>query len=216
MSLTALVLVFCLIGEDPNTPTQAGVRMDLPYRVGDFWGFAADVTKEEKFILPGDTEFARQIYQSTTGDEVNCQIVLSGGQKRSIHRPEVCLRGQGWDISTGDVVPVKLASGRILKVMKLNISRPVEVAKKQSRTLRMEFYYWFVGKDITTPYHHERVLITSQDRILHNLNHRWAYVIVSSPVTGDFAKNGKTIEQTDLMLENFIREVAPKIQKTGA
>jgi hypothetical protein len=37
-----------------------------------------------------------------------------------------------------------------------------------------------VGKDKTTDDHFERIFLTSWDRIVHRVNHRWAYVIVSS------------------------------------
>ncbi len=187
--------------------------MQLPLRVGDFWGYEQEVSLAEKTILPADTEFARKVYESTRGDAINCQVVLQGGQKNSIHQPEVCLQGQGWQIPSGEVVPIELASGEILRVMKLNLKREVELRSGEKKIVHTNFLYWFVGKDASTPFHRDRVLRTSWDRVMHNLNHRWAYVIVSSMVTGDVDPAGKTDAETMEMLKHFIRGVAPDLMK---
>lgn len=209
--LAGIVVAVCVLGPDANTPSQSGVTMQLPLRLGDFWGYEQEVSLAEKTILPGDTEFARKVYESTRGDSINCQVVLQGGQKNSIHQPEVCLQGQGWEIPSGQVVPVKLDSGKILRVMKLNLKREVELTNGEKKIIHTDFLYWFVGKDTTTPYHRDRVLRTAMDRVFHNINHRWAYVIVSAPVTADYDPRGKNDEETMAMLKDFIRGVVPHL-----
>lgn len=207
------VVAVCYFGPNPNTPTQAGVILKLPIWVGNYLGEDQDVTAAEKTILPDDTEFARAEYRSPRGDKINCQIVLSGGQKRSIHRPEICLPGQGWNVRGGRATPIEMPDGSTLRVMKLDLSRPITLSNGESTTLRSVFLYWFVGKDTTTPYHWERILQTSYDRVAHNLNHRWAYVVVSSPITKDFDPNGRDEEQTVEALKKFIREAAPQFMR---
>lgn len=209
----AATLAICLVGQNPNSPTQAGVRLDLPLSVGDFWGYEQEITESEKTILPGDTQFARRLYVSTNRrNAIDCRIVLSGGQRRSIHRPEICLPGQGWTLRSGEAIPIKLESGHTLDVMKLDLSREDQVGPNEKRRLRAVFLYWFVGKGVTTPYHWNRILRTSYDRVVRNVNHRWAYVIVSSNITADFDPNGKNEEQTVEMLKDFIRKAVPSFQ----
>ncbi len=212
------VLVFFLSRENPDAriPSEGGVVMKLPDHVGSFAGTPQEVSEAERHILPKDTEFAKMLYRNFGGDQVNCQIVLSGGEKRSIHRPEICLPAQGWVKKSGQAIPVKLDNGETLQVMKLVISRPVEVQPGVRKELTSLFSYWFIGKDITTPHHWYRILHTDWDRVVHGVSHRWAYVIVSAPVLDGFTSFGKNEEQTLAMLKSFIAEVAPQIQKTTA
>lgn len=154
------------------------------------------------------------MYENVAGERITCSIVLSGGEKRSIHRPEICLPAQGWSIGFGRIIPITLQSGNKLEVMDLNLSRQIEVQPNVFRPLRSQFMYWFVGKDRTTADHKVRIWQTSWDRVFHKTNHRWAYVIVSAVVTDSIRPGGKTAEQTTEMLENFIREVVPSFQKS--
>lgn len=208
--IVGATLAFCYFGPNPNTPTQAGVVLRLPFWVGDYVGEDQDITAAEKTILPDDTEFARAEYKSPRGDMINCQIVLSGGQRRSIHRPEICLPGQGWNVRGGNAIPIEMPDGSTLDVMKLDLSRPISMKDGQTINLRTVFLYWFVGKNTTTPYHWQRILQTSYDRVAHNLNHRWAYVVVSSPITADFSPQGLNEEQTVEELKQFVRKAAPQ------
>ena len=151
------------------------------------------------------------LYSCPDGGQINCQIVLSGGEKRSIHRPETCLPAQGWTKKTSQVITVKLDDGRSIDVMKLEISRPIEVQPGVRKELTSLFIYWFVGKGVTTPHHWYRILHTDWDRVVHGISHRWAYVIVSAPVLEGFAPGAKNQEQTLDTLKAFISEVAPEI-----
>lgn len=193
---------------------EAGVNMKLPDLVGNMRGTEQPVSESELHILPKDTEFAKMLYTNFSGDQVNCQIVLSGGEKRSIHRPEICLPAQGWTKKSGQVIPVKLSNGRTLDVMKLVITRPVEIQPGVRRDLTSLFLYWFVGKNLTTPYHWQRILHTDYDRVVNGVSHRWAYVVVSAPVLDGFRPGGKDEQQTLAMLKEFIGEAAPEIMDT--
>jgi hypothetical protein len=136
-------------------------------------------------------------------------IVLAGGEKRSIHRPEVCLPGQGWFIRSGEVVPIALKDGSTLEAMKLNLEREVDAGPGKRARIKSIFLYWFVGKKAVTPHHFKRVFLTSWDRIFRQLNHRWAYVIVTSMVTEGLVRNGKDEAQTLSMLKDFTAEIVP-------
>jgi hypothetical protein len=193
--------------------TVAGVTMALPDDIGPWWGFDRSISEAEKTILPSDTEFARKEYDSVQGDKITCSIVLSGAEKRSIHRPEICLRAQGWDIPSGQVIDVPLHSGHILKVMNLSITRSAVTTTGQKIQLPASYMYWFVGDKVTTPYHWERLWLTSWDRIVHHINHRWAYIIVMSNITEGLQPHGKNSTETLEMLKGFIADAAPTFQK---
>lgn len=97
--------------------------------------------------------------------------------------------------------------------MKLVIAKRLSFIGGQQRELASLFLYWFVGKDATTPHHLVRILKTNLDMLLHNTNHRWAYVIVSTPALEGIAPQGKNAEQTLVMLKDFIAQLAPEIMK---
>ncbi len=209
------VVGLCYLSPDTNSETQSGVNMELPDFLAGYIGVDQDISFAEKQLLPVDTEFARKTYHNPQGDRILCSIVLAGGEKRSIHRPEACLPGQGWTIRSGTVIPVALEDGRIINVMDLALSREVETGPGQKQVIRSHYFYFFIGKGVATPYHWKRVFLTSWDRVFHGLNHRWAYVIVSSNVTEGLQRNGKNSAETLEMLKEFTAKVAPYILDEG-
>lgn len=212
VALPALTIFLCRESAPPDIAPEAGVVMDLPTLIGEYWGTGEPVSPSELALLPADTEFEKKLYQDLSGNALTAQIVLSGGEKRSIHRPEVCLPGQGWSIQSGEVVPITLANGRTLDVMKLTLNREIETAPGERKNLKSYFLYWFVGKDTTTPYHWVRLAKTNWDMVTKKLQHRWAYVIVSAPVLEGLKPGAQSDRQTLDMLKDFIRQAVPKFQ----
>jgi hypothetical protein len=213
VALGGATAALCLLTPSPNTSPMAGVIMDLPEKIGHFTGKVIAATPGEIATLPADTQIVRREYTDLAGDRIMASIVLSGGEKRSIHRPEVCLPAQGWSMRGGKVEKVMLADGADLDVMNLSLVRDVEVGPGDRRKLYANYFYWFVGKDVTTPHHWSRVFLTSYDRITKNLNHRWAYVIVMSIITEGFLPGGKSEAETVKMLKEFTGEIAPSFMR---
>jgi hypothetical protein len=213
LGLTLLTALICWLVPEPKMGGEAGVVMDnLPYHIGPLYAFSEPVSDVERYILPADTSYTRKTYgdpSANRNERILCSIILSGKERRSIHRPERCLPGQGWRINSSHTETVTLASGRTLKVTALLLERPTTSSDGRPFTLRCYFLYWFVGKGITTPFQFERVLMTNWDLLVHRVNQRWAYVIVSANITGDWRPDGKGPEETLDMLKQFIRESAP-------
>ncbi len=210
--VTALAFHFSAV---INSSTESGVVMEFPERVGGFSGKQSEASEGEKFVLPKDTEIAKMVYSNGVGDVLNAQIVLAGAEKRSIHRPELCLPAQGWSINGRETVPVKLADGRTISYMKDTISRTVDVGNGVTKPLTSLYCYWFVGNGASTPSHLMRLFLTSWDRVVHHKNHRWAYVAVSAPVLEGFTRNGKNAEATQKMIDEFIAEIGPVVMKVN-
>jgi len=194
-----------------NSVTEGGVIMELPATIAQFSGKEQAVSEGEKYVLPKDTVIVKKTYTDPKGDILNAQIVLAGAEKRSIHRPELCLPAQGWAINRRQTIPVTLSNGRSITVMADFISRPVEVRPGVTRTLESIYCYWFVGNQVTTSSHAMRLFLTSWDRIIHRKNHRWAYIAVSAPVLEGFKQGGLDLPGTQRMITDFISEAAPKL-----
>lgn len=193
--------------------SSTGVIMSLPNEVGAFHGTEAPISEGERFVLPKDTEIIKKGYSDPSGNVINAQVVLSGAEKRSIHRPELCLPAQGWSISGRETLPVTLADGRKITVMQDTITRQVEVAPGVTKPLTSLFCYWFIGDGTTTSSHFMRIFLTSRDRILYGKNHRWAYAAVSAPVLEGFKRGGRDMKGTQKAVTDFIGQLGPLIMK---
>src|SRR5271165_1809475 len=198
----------CWLFRDVNKKTEPGVIMKLPDSIGDYIGFDTDITESEHVILPRDTEFAKKQYSGFDLPEITTEIVLSGAQRQSIHRPQVCLAGQGWAIQKEETIPITLADGRVQKVRKLTLLRT-----QDGIGVVGYFIYWFVGRDKTTDDHFERIFLTSWDRIVHRVNHRWAYVIVSSSLNPGLKITEQEKNQVLSDLISFTGQMIPMIQR---
>jgi hypothetical protein len=191
-----------------NRASQAGVNLALPDSIGGYLGFDEDVSLAERRILPADTEFAKKRYVGAFPSEINCEIVLSGAQKSSIHRPQVCLAGQGWTIVQEQPLQVALMGGATQRVRLLTLSR-----QEKGRPVTGYFLYWFVGRNRTTDDHVKRILYTSWDRVVHGVNHRWAYVIVSGMIPGASPPWSPAARQTLRQLTQLTQQLIPAIQR---
>ncbi len=220
-ALVALVLVVYAVSPPVYLPTEAGVLLSLPDQVtlpgldsgGDFFGHPAEVSDVEHRMLPKDTEFARRNYIDYHDHQIFFSIVLSGVQQYTIHPPEVCLVAQGWTITGYEDIPIDLASGHRLTVRNLSLQRDALDAGQNHITVKAYYMYWYVADNITTPSHAERNWISSWDRVVHNRDHRWAYVIAMSPIMQTISPGGLNAQQTRDMLTGFIRQIVPTFQK---
>jgi hypothetical protein len=215
--LAVITVVICWMIPSASEGDDTGVVMNLPDHVGLLAGFPAQVSQAELAILPPDTTFARQAYGSPDSNpfhRILCSIVLSGREKRSIHRPERCLPGQGWSVIGSTITDVPLASGHPLKATALLLSRPVTTSDGKTRNLEAYYLYWYVGRDVSTPYSFERVLLTNWDLVVHRKNQRWAYIIYMGYITQGFEPDGKSPEETLAGIKDFIRQSAPFFVKS--
>lgn len=210
--LTALVGLAYWFNPPANLQSQAGVVMDLPVIVGDYFGAQGKISQGELEILPKDTEFARRNYDDGRGHNIECSIVLSGAEQRSIHRPEVCLVGQGWTIIGQDYIPIPLPSGHKLEARKLSLERRMTDPNGGVITVRAFYVYWFVGQNVTTPSEMMRILLNNWDRAVHNRAHRWAYVSLFSYITDNLRLDGLDSDQTQSLLVDFGKQIVPTFQ----
>jgi hypothetical protein len=210
--LTALMGLAYWFNPPANLQSQAGVVMDLPVIVGDYFGVEGKISEGELEILPKDTEFARRNYDDGRGHHIECSIVLSGAEQRSIHRPEVCLVGQGWTIIGQEYIPVPLPSGHKMMARKLTLERRMTEPDGGVVTVRAFYVYWFVGQNVTTPSEMMRILLNNWDRAVHNRAHRWAYVSLFSLITDNLRPDGLDDAQTQSLLVDFARQIVPTFQ----
>ncbi len=204
--------VFFLPASSKSEPV--GIKLALPDFVGGWYGVDQPVTQQEREILAGDTEFARKEYTNGAGDSIFASIVLSGHDlDNSIHRPERCLPAQGWTITNSRKLRVALPNDGGLDITRLQNVREVAAPSGKMVPIYNLNYYWFVGYHHLTASHIERTILDIQDRILKGYNQRWAYITITSEVTDRRTRFGRSESQTDVILQDFIRQLFPKIEE---
>ncbi len=222
-ALCGMTMLLCQFSPQPKGGSEAGVLAELPMVAGSFVGESEDPSEKERTLLPGDTIIVKREYRTPgrsieTRDLAHASLVIVGNDSRSIHRPEVCLDGQGWTITKSTVREVTLLSGAMLRVRDLAIERAVLLNDGSKLPLRAHYVYWFVGDDVSTPSNLERQLISLRDSVLRNVNHRWAYPSVMARVTDNLTpqQSGERLrndEETVKMILSLIRSLAPRLQK---
>jgi hypothetical protein len=159
---------------------------ELPSFLGTEWiGRRAEVSAVEREILPADTGFARKNYVAVTNptQQVFLSVVLSGRDRSSIHRPELCLVGQGWTVEATKGVrwslPGRGGERREFPATLLRVRR--EIATPRGRTIVTQWVaYWFVGGDEVVATHAGRMLRDGWNRVAHGRADRWAYVLAQT------------------------------------
>lgn len=154
----------------------------LPDHVPGFKSRVLPISANEINWLPRDTTFARRLYETpetpNDGFAVLMTVVLMGTDRGSIHKPQICLVGQGWTIERSDVeyVAVNRPHPYRLPVMKLTAAKQARTPGGQTAALRSLYVYWFVSEKEVTARHGERMWWSAKELLRSGTFQRWAYV----------------------------------------
>jgi exosortase len=207
VALTVLTGSLVAVANRPWGNGDTGVDLHLPDVVDDYLGFDSSFEAERR-LLPTGTEFAKKQYVSSSRSPVTCEIVLSGPQKSSIHRAQVCLVGQGWTVLRDEPVVLTLSDRRTQRIRFLTLSRVLD-----GTPIFGYYLYWFVGADRTTDDTFTRICLTSWDLFTRGVNHRWAYVMVDSLLAPDLDDSEEAKQALIKRLTKFAADIIPIIQK---
>lgn len=208
--ILAATVVALATSVDLETLVEPGISMLLPDAIGRWEGETIEVSQVEREYLPSDTQFAKKLYRDPLKRVVFLSIVMSGKDRASIHRPEVCLPAQGFTPLRSERVqiPVEAPGGGQLEATRLLLKRDVTLEDGRSHTIGYFYLYWFVGKDRVTASHMDRVLFNTLDRALHGVSHQWAYVSYLMPIYD-------SEEASAEVLTRFVAESYPRFQAPG-
>lgn len=236
MLLVTVLLGFGSVFLLPEAPPirESRLARHLPEQVGDWTGTPVVVSGRELDVLAKDTEFERKSYRDTWREDVpgvEVSVVFSGkDMSNSIHRPEVCLRTQGWNFVRERTVMLKdvLAEGGDLPVREIVCSRlrrdpesGQHVVLPNGKMLedRQLFYYTFIGSRSITSGHYSRTFADIRDRLVGGYDQRWAYVTFATVVTGSYADQGlnlggtraMNVDESGQFLADFMAELLPRV-----
>lgn len=123
---------------DQSADVPKTVALDLPARIGPYRqaGQDQEVSEGVKEVLQTSLILMRR-YTAPSGWPIDVTLVYAGATRRSLHFPEVCLVGQGWEIEEQTSHPV----GFLFRAKRLVIVRGDN---------REAVLYWFkTGEELT-------------------------------------------------------------------
>jgi hypothetical protein len=166
-------------------PGSPCLNIYLPDSVLDYRSEFVPTDKAALAILPKDTSFMARRYTTRDTnlasriDALLLNAVLMGTDRTSIHKPQFCLGGSGWNIDGGesstDTVRVPSPHPYDLPVMKL-LTTHDEVLNGQPVKLRGIYVYWFVADHDLTADHWARMRKMATHLLRTGELQRWAYI----------------------------------------
>jgi hypothetical protein len=188
-------------------------RVNLPPNVPGYRSIDWAISTWETSILPKDTTFGRKIYLSPEGFGTQMSAVVMKSDRTSIHRPQVCVTGQGWKIEKSEVIKIPMASPKPYTLSATCLSLSKELTKEnQEKKVRLGgvYIFWFVSENRFASEHHEALWNITKDLLTKGTLYPWAYVSCFSqcpPGSEDL---------TIARIKRLIAATAPEFQVTTA
>lgn len=142
----------------------------------DIDGFTAETiepSEAERNVLPSDTILDKRRYVDAVGNWYVVSLVVGGRSKSSIHRPELCLPSQGFQMTSPRQVEAAGTDWQVVTLMR-RAQSPLGFA-----------YTFFNQAGFRTSSHVRRIMQDVWDRSIHSRIDRWAMVTVVSSVADD-------------------------------
>jgi hypothetical protein len=162
------------------TPIPGSVKMDfdLPARVLDYTSTNEAQSQTVLDTLPKDTSYAQRLYMDTNGFWVNANVILMGMDRTSIHKPDFCLPGQGWNIDKRETVSLPIQGSRPyrLQVAKWTITNFIQNQDGHKEKVSGLYVFWFVANNEETDSHWQRIWWLTRDLLTKGTLQRWAYI----------------------------------------
>ena len=189
-------------------PGKVQVNIQLPEYVLEF--SSTNVPEPQLVIdyLPKDTSYAERLYTAPDGFWIQNTVVLMGGDRTSIHKPDYCLPGQGWVIKNKSVVNITMAGTNSyqMPVAIWTLANMVQRPDGQKQEINGIYAYWLVADGQQTADNYQRMWWMGRDLLRTGVLQRWAYVSYFTAFTP--GQEAETIER----LKTFIAHSAPQYQ----
>lgn len=174
VAVVGATALLCFFMPDAKVSNETGVILSLPEYIDGYDSELIPMSEKEKEWLPPSTRHTKRVYykqgaRSDFSSKIEFSIIVSGGDERSLHRPEVCLNGQGWAIPKKEIRTI-IHAGKILEIMDLSLTMVAN-----GETYRAHYYFFWVGRGISTPNYSDMKWFNLWDNFSKNMNHRWAY-----------------------------------------
>lgn len=133
----------------------------------------------EMKLLPDNTPIFRREYIREGSPSVQATVVFSGIERRSIHRPQICLVSQGNRITNEYDYEIKNGPDSTLDVKVLELQQFFDEEDGSKTFVSSIYAYWLFNPERETNSHLHRFLIMAIDNSLRNYRPRWGYVSIN-------------------------------------
>jgi hypothetical protein len=189
-------------------PGSIRVQVELPDKVPGYTSQELEVDGVTLATLPSDTSFGMRRYRAADGQIIDLRVVLMGRDRTSMHKPQICLTGQGWHIndlaSAQTTLHVQRPYDYELPVVKL-VAGSVD-AQNQPRS--GIYVYWYVANDAlsASTSGFQRMWWMAKKVLTTGVLQRWSYVscLTDCPPGQE--------EATFDRMKQFIAEAVPEFQ----
>lgn len=166
-----------LISESGGLATSNSVA--LPPSIPGYRSRLEPIPDLELSFLPPDTTFGRRSYSGGEAlPPISASVVLMGSDRTSIHRPEYCMTGVGWQILSQTVRKIEVpgwAPGS-LEVQRFDMTRTLRRDDGSQFEVRGIYVFWFVADGLRTASHSERQWRMIREVLARGRSPRWAYI----------------------------------------
>lgn len=211
-----IILSLTLLIPEKAELQSSSMSTELPLRfdLADWYGIRKQESPEERRTLAQDTLFSKADYRLLYNDDsdkqmpdVHVSLVFSGNDmNQSIHRPELCLPGQGHLQLQATDSELTLNNNKEVKFTRLTSFRRNETIP--DKKLHYIHYYTFIGKGNIRHSHMQRTICDIMDRTLKGKVQRWAYCQIGTYWSPHL---GITQEEADKLIQKLIRQLLPEI-----
>ncbi len=157
------------------------LEIELPEQVLDCKSETIPVDDITKGALPPDTSFGERRYDAPDGFSMMLNVVLMGSDRTSLHKPQFCLEGQGWQIDPLGTLTTNVSMQRPcayeLPLVRLVASRQASI-EGQKQPVRCVYVYWFVADDALSASVSvfQRMWMMGSKLLRTGVLQRWAYI----------------------------------------
>jgi hypothetical protein len=192
-------------------PDSQNLQVLLPEKVLNYESIPVEVSAVETNTLPADTSFGKRSYSAPDGFRIDLNVVLMGGDRTSLHKPQYCLQGQGWCVDLPSTLKTSIhmaqPSAYDLPVVELVSSREVNINGENNHVRGIYVYYYVADGSLyagTSGFGHMRR--TAIDVLTTGTLPRWAYVSYFA-----WCRPGQE-QATFERIKEFITEATPQFQ----
>ncbi len=172
--LVALLVIPAMIYQELTPPVQL---TDAPIihltEIPGYESVELEPSEAESTLLPKDTILEKRRYQAPDGSWFQVSIVIGGTSKSSIHRPELCLPAQGFQMMKPRTVTVNNRDWRLI------------TAEAKGGACIGFAYTFFNQAGFQTASHTHRIWRDIWDRSILNRIDRWVMMTVNASATDD-------------------------------
>jgi hypothetical protein len=131
-------------------PDSKNLKVVLPPKVLNCKAEFLEPDQSTITTLPADTSYGQARYTAADGFIALINVVLMGRDRTSLHKPQFCLAGMGWNIdnaaSSEDKIRIASPEPYDLPVVKLIATKQFQ-QNGQTVSARGIYVYWFVADD---------------------------------------------------------------------